>query len=257
MRNSEVDLTKRRLSSGKAPARLSDSLSQRLSAYAVAAGAAAVAVLACSPPAEAAPICKRLSTEIPLSNTFPLNPAGQAAAPFNIVNTTFQYLDSYGRFFWWNRGFFIPNSGAANLLLSANNLPANLESGNAIGPGGNFGKAKSYGLMFTYGKGFPYDPQGHGTLKKHIGNFNLQQTNYIGFVFSKSAEAHYGWARMNVTLRQGGIGKYSTIHLLGWGYESTPNTAIAAGDCSDAGRPSQGNGASLGTLALGNAGRGN
>jgi hypothetical protein len=262
MQNFNVDLTKQLRSRRQTPARLSGPLNQRLAAYALAAGAAGVAVLACSGSAEAAPVCKSLSTEIPSTNTYPLNPAGQAAPPFDIVNTTLQYVTSaYDRFFWWNRGFFIPNTGGANVVLGAKDLPANLEAGNMIGPGGNFGKGKSYGLMFTYGKGFPYDPQGHGTMAKHRGNFDLKQTNYIGFVFTESGAAHYGWARIEVTFKQGGIGKYSTIHLLGWGYESAPNTAIAAGSCSgeqaNAGTPnpsSASTGASLGVLALGSEG---
>lgn len=85
--------------------------------------------------------------------------------------------------------------------------------------------------MFTYGKGF--SPQGHGTLNKHFGNFDLKQENYVGFVFSNSGEPHYGWARMEVTFKKEGKEKFSTIRVLAAGYESAPNTAIAAGNCSN------------------------
>lgn len=92
---------------------------------------------------------------------------------------------------------------------------------------------------------------------------NLQETNYVGFVFSESGAPHYGWARMEVTFAQKGGAKFSTIELLGWGYEAAPNTAIAAGNCSagdqaksrapDASSGSAGG--SLGVLALGSASR--
>jgi hypothetical protein len=238
--------------------KLPEALNRQLSAYAIAAGAAGVAILACSAKADAAPVCKTLSIAISATNTYPLNPALQPAAPFNIAQTTLLYVTSgYGRSYWWNRGFFIPNSGGANLLLGANSWPANLEGGNIIGPGGDFGKGKSYGLMFTYGKGF--SPQGHGTLKKHFGNFDLKQENYVGFVFLNSGEPHYGWARMEVTFKKEGKQKFSTIGVLEAGYESAPNTAIAAGNCSSSAQagndsisaPLNSRSASLGMLAAG------
>lgn len=252
MPNPDAIPTKRRspvATTPKTPAKLSASMNHRLNAYALAAGAAGVAVLACSPPANAGVVCKNLSERILFTNTFPLNPGDQTAAPFNIAQSTLLSTTSaYGRFFWWNRGFFIPNSGGAKLLLGANNLPANLASGSVIGPGGQFGKGKSYGLMFTYGKGFLYDPQGHGTLVHHVGNFDLQKTNFVGFLFSKEGKVHYGWTRLQVTFQQKGRAKLSIIHVLGWGYETTPNTAIVTGVCttdeaSNSGRSFDGNGA--------------
>jgi hypothetical protein len=242
-------------------AKLSDSLSRRLNAYALTATAAGVAGLAFAPSAEAAPICKTLSIEIPSTNTYPMYLGDQEAAPFDIAQTTLRSTTSSQGFFWWNRGFFIANSGQAQVLLASNQFAANLESGANIGPGGDFGKGNSYGLMFTYGPGFAGDPQGHGTLAKHIGNFNLQQTNYIGFHFSKSGAAHYGWVRLSVSFQPMNRAKVSTIHILGYGYESTPNTAISAGSCAGdqakAGAPDTSSAsadASLGMLALGSVG---
>jgi hypothetical protein len=63
----------------KTPAALPEPLTQGLNAYAIAAAAAGVAVLACALPAEAAPICRTLSNQLFLTSTFPLNPADQAA----------------------------------------------------------------------------------------------------------------------------------------------------------------------------------
>jgi hypothetical protein len=244
------------------PTVLSDSLHRQLSGYALAAGAAGVAALACAPQAEAAPICKNLSIQILGNNTLPFNPAGEKFPPFQIAQTTFgTFTSAYSRESQWDRGFFTPNSLGANLLLGKSNFPANVASGASIGPSGNFGKGGSYGLLFTYGVGSPGQRR-HGTLLKHQGNLNLQGTNYIGFQFSHAGRSHYGWARLQVTLQPARVGKTSVIHFLGWGYEATPNTAIAAGSCStpqsNAGTQDASSidspGASLGILALGSEG---
>jgi hypothetical protein len=247
------------------PAVLSDALLRRINTYALAAGAAGVAALACAPQAEAAPVCKTLSISISATNTIPFNPAGEKFPPFQIAQTTFNTITSgsFGALSVWNRGFFTPNSKGANVLLGKSNFPAALASGASIGPGGDFGKGGSYGLLFTYGVGSPGNRR-HGTLNNHFGNLKLQATNLVGFQFSQNGNVHYGWARLQITLQKASRGKASTIHYLGWGYESTPNTAITAGSCSAEDKSStpkvtastaSGNAdsraGSLGTLALG------
>jgi hypothetical protein len=202
------------------------------STYALAAGAAGVAALACAPQAEAAPVCKTLSVSISATNTIPLNPAGEKFPPFQIAQTTLNTATSgYGALSVWNRGFLTPNSKDANVLLGKSNFPANLASGASIGPGGDFGKGASYGLLFTYGIGSPGNRR-HGTLNNHFGNLKLQATNLVGFQFSQNGNVHYGWTRVQITLQKASRGKATTIHYLGWGYESTPNAAITAGSCS-------------------------
>jgi hypothetical protein len=218
----------------KQPARLSDPLNQRLNGYALAAGAAGVALLACSAPAaEAAPVCKDLSVQLFHNNTYALNPAGQAFAPFNVAQSTVRYSGngySYS-FVSWNRAFFSPNSAGAQVLLDSKGFPVDVAAGASIGPGGQFGKGASYGLMFTYGKG-PGPNSGRGTLQKHQGNIVLQQVNYVGFQFSQAGSVHYGWARLKVGVGETYWGKRTLIKLLGYGYEPTANTGIAAGSCT-------------------------
>jgi hypothetical protein len=216
-------------------AKLSEALHERLNGYALAAGAAGVALLACSPSAEAAPVCKNLSITLHSNDTYALRPANQTFPPFQIAQTDSRYLSStYNRFYSWNRAFFTPNTAGANVLLGPESLAANLAAGASIGPGGQFGKPGSYGMLFTYGKGFRFNgAKGGGTLLKHRGNFDLQQANYVGFDFSQSGQVYYGWVRLRVTFEKGYAGhKYTILHILGYGYESTPNTAIAAGSCT-------------------------
>jgi hypothetical protein len=210
----------------KMSSKLSESLHRNLGAYALAAGAAGVAVLACSVPADAAPVCKNPHLTIPGTNTYALNPAGQQIAPFNIVDTFNN--PSSNSFGWWNRGFFTPNSAGANAVLDKNGFPADLAAGASIGPAAQFGPGKSYGLLFTYG----YGSGRRGRLKDHQGNLQFGQDNYFGFKFSVSGQVHYGWVRLHVTFGRGTDGQSTSTHILSYGYESTPNTAILAGSCN-------------------------
>jgi len=259
---------------GKALAELPEPLQRRLNAYALAAGAAGVAALACAQPAEGALVCKTLSIEIAGNYSVSLNPAGQALPPFQVAQTTYSYGSTFGQF-WWNRGFLDPNSKAANVLLASNGYAANLPPGGLIGPGGKFGKGGSYGLLFSYGKGPRSSGKyGGGTKRKHRGNLNFGQSeNYFGFKFSQGGKVHYGWVRVYATFshQHYALGIRTISHLDEYGYENTPNTAIAAGSCSNAELNSTGSEgqpevsrveppsparqvASLGVLALGSEG---
>jgi hypothetical protein len=214
----------RELSRERQPSKLPEALHRHLNSYALAASAAGVALLACSVPACAVPVCKNLSVTLAGTDTYSLNPASQRFPPFNIAQT-FENISSLTTNFW-NRGFLTPNSQKAMELLGANGLPAALASGASIGPGGHFGKGKSYGMLFSYG------PLNGGTKKHHQGNFQFGQTNYFGFRFSISGEDHYGWVRLKVKFGQGFDGTATYLRIRGYGYETTPNTAIRAGQCS-------------------------
>ena len=206
------------------PCNLPEPLQRRLSGYALAASAAGVALLACSVPAGAVPVCKNLAVTLAGTDTYALDPASQRFAPFNIAHT-FDNISSLTSYFW-NRGFLTPNSAHAVELLGTNGFPAALASGASIGPDGHFGRGKSSGMLFSFG------PLNGGTKKHHQGNFRFGQTNYFGFRFSISGEDHYGWVRLKVTFGRGFDGTATFIHVRGYGYETTANTAIRAGQCS-------------------------
>jgi len=217
----------------RTPALLSEALNARLASYAVAAAAAGVAAIACVEPALAEPVCKTLSIQLTGTTTFGINPANQVAPPFNVAQSTFSSIPSSGYYqWWWNRGFFVPNSAGAEVLLGNKSFVADVASGAQIGPGGQFGNPKSYGLMFTYGNG-SWVYKAHGTLKKHRGNADLTQTNYIGFKFVEAGKIHYGWARLQFRIiKKPYYYPESLTRVLGYGYETTPDTAIAAGSCT-------------------------
>lgn len=86
--------------------------------------------------------------------------------------------------------------------------------------------------MFTYGNG-TWSLRANGTLKKHRGNLNLRDVNYIGFEFLQAGKIHDGWARLQVTfVRRQYYQTKAHIHILSYGYETAPNTAISAGSCA-------------------------
>jgi|GEM_PF-4371501 len=197
-------------------ANLAEPLVRHLNAYRLAASAAGVAMLACTTPANASPVCGTLTLTFSATETFAFNPAHQKVAPFNIAQT-YNELSSHtnSRII---RAFFTPNTPDAKPLLNANKFPAYVASGANIGPGGHFGTAKSYGLLFQY-----------NYSNRIKGPFSSGQVGYVGFEFTESAQTHYGWVRVQMV--RGGFRNYPSLTVSEYGYESSPNTAIAADNC--------------------------
>lgn len=239
-------LGKRDSGRSKTPATLSSRLENNIGAYALAASAAGVAALALVAPAEAAPVCKTPNVVLTYTATFGLDPAGQLAAAFNVAQSyhTFSTHTSTGV----NRGFFTPNLPGAEAVVSSKGLVADLASGANIGPGGQFGRGATYGLIFTF------IPAYGATSQHHLGNLRFGRTNYFGFKFLNSGEAHYGWLRIESKIIRGRRTPSVATRIVAYGYESSPNTAILAGSCTVASAATAGDSApvaSLGTLALG------
>jgi hypothetical protein len=221
---------------------LAEPLVRHLNGYRLAASAAGVAMLACTTPANASPVCGTLTLTFSATETFAFNPAHEKVAPFNIAQTYNEVSSHPGSRII--RAFFTPNTPDGKPLLNANKFPAYVASGANIGPGGHFGTPKSYGLLFQY-----------NYSNRIKGPFSSGQVGYVGFEFSESAQTHYGWIRIQMV--RGGFGNYPSLTVSEYGYESSPNTAIAAGNCTaapTAARPAATKAsapASLGLLALG------
>jgi len=206
----------------------------RLNNYGLAATAAGVAMLACSAPAEAAPICKTVSINFARTASYQFNPAAQRVTPFTIAQT-YNEISSMSHSVHI-RGFFTPNTPSANAVLSTNGFPADLPAGALIGPNAQFGKGKSYGefFQFRYFQGL-------------TGPFASAQPGYAGFEFSQAGETHYGWIRMRVIVRQF---NYPQLLVSEYGYESSPNTSIAAGSCAGSGSSAESSSPSETVLAM-------
>jgi len=214
------------MSRSRKTVRLRAGLERQLRAYAVAASAGGVALLACVESADARVICGNPGLMLQGNETFPINPAKQNYPPFNLAQT-WTYRESCGRSscwtYLWNRAFFRPNTPGANDMLASNSFPAALSSGAEIGPGGHFGKGKSYGILFSYGD------LGGGTFNQHKGNFGFGASGYLGYKFSIAGKDHFGWARLEAEFLQ----KKTTTKILAFAYETVPGKALRAGACDD------------------------
>jgi hypothetical protein len=215
---------------------LPGSLHKRLNAYAVAASAAGVGVLALTMPAEAKVVHGRIDFALCGNESYPFNPAGQSITPLFRFWGGFSYT-SVNSFSWVRAGFSGEVSGASALLAS-NGFVASLKRGAPVGPSRPFGQGNVYGLLFTYSHA-----QGS---QNHQGNFKFNQIGYLGFRFPISGKKHYGWVRIHIHLRHGLCS--AVEHLLDYGYETIPNKPIAAGKTHGKDEPT------LGRLAQGASG---
>jgi hypothetical protein len=226
--------TKRKSKRNHDAAELAQTLFGHISGYCLAASAAGVAVIACSSPVEAAPVCTTTTISFSDTMSYALNPASQKVAPFNVVQT-YNNVSSMSHYVEL-RGFFSPNTPSANTVLNANGFPADLPAGALIGPNANFGKGNSYGQFFQ----FQY-------FQGVTGPFASGQPGYAGFEFSQAGQTHYGWIRMRVVQKQ----RYYPFLLISeYGYETSPNTAIAAGNCGAAASSSESSSPSGAILAM-------
>lgn len=75
--------------------------------------------------------------------------------------------------------------------------------------------------------GTPIDASSNWSTSSYVGTTDYQglmvppQTSYFGLRFELNGQTHYGWVQIEEGL--------SEQSVLAWGYETTPNLAIAAG----------------------------
>jgi hypothetical protein len=196
---------------------LSDSLHQRLNAYALAAGAAGMGVLACTQPATAKIVYTKAHRVIGLHSSYNLDLNHDGINDFTISNTTHGHTSK--RFFALFEEPAVGNSGMATLSRGGQYLLATaLKPGTVIGPEGAFveGKGDLAGIISAY---FFYAVFGQWV--------NAQQ-RYLGLRFKIKGQTHYGWARLNVEVD---YPPPLAIHAIvtGYAYETIPNKPIIAG----------------------------
>jgi len=208
---------KQRLGSGKrATWQLSESLHKRLNAYALAASAAGVGVLALTMPADAKIVYTKTHHFIGTLGRYNLD--------LNHDGTT---------------DFVLLQSGNTTGSRCSNTLFAREEPGNAvegeIGTNGrHFASALTRGARIGAGAGFIKGGE-HGETMVASWHQDLSSgpsgrwadvTNrYLGLKFKIDGQTHYGWARMTVGVN------YCRINatLTGYAYETIPNKPIIAG----------------------------
>jgi hypothetical protein len=209
----------------KIPSTLSDSLHHRLNAYAFAASAAGVSLLALAQPAEA----KIVYT--PAHVTFGGGPCGSFGGKYYLdVNH-----DGIADFvFDWSGLGSRCTSGPIDLLVqptSSNgvagpyNWASRLGSGALIGPRQSF-SGSLMAWIFFWGTGVRLNQcRGEGNWYYYCPNGSEQ--GYLGLKFSIHGQTHYGWARLNVFTNWNAPALITT--LLGYAYETIPAKPIIAG----------------------------
>jgi len=219
--------------SARVPSQLSESLHRRLSAYALAASAAGVGVLALTQSAEAKIVYTPAHKKV-------LTNGGPAFLDLNHDGVNDFYLTNMlgGRSttqLWALE--VVPGHG--NQIFGGSNgagyfVASDLSAGKVIGPNKqHFGAANT--LMFRMGLYYSHT----------LGFWGNVHDRFLGLRFLIKGKVHYGWARLNVSSVHG---KSLTATLTGYAYETIPNKSIKAGQTHSE------NEATLGRLAQGASG---
>jgi hypothetical protein len=210
----------------RVPTRLSESLHKRLNAYALAASAAGVSVLALAQPTEARIVYTKAHLQFATNTIYPLD-----------LNH-----DGITDFSFYDRSTFT-GSGVRYDLLSVRrrNLVKGYQSGSGAAA---LKRGVRIGLPWESGGSFMAIASNHG---RERGKWLNVKNRYLGVRFQISNQHHYGWIRLRVET----IGYHITATLTGYAYETIPNKPIIAGQTH--GRDQ----ATLGRLAQGASGLSN
>jgi hypothetical protein len=209
--------------------RLSANLEKNLLAYATAAGAG---LLSAARPAEAEIIYTASNTPMtvagknlgPVFTQFDINNDGTPDFKFAMSYTSMYSSKTIRHKFYLK---IIPAQiGNGEVQGAQAPTAAALSEGQKIGPQQKFG---SDGLYMVFSETH------RGVSSQKSGTWQNVEYAYVGLKFAISGQVHYGWARIkfpypNMIMVDPGPLGYPSIY--GYAYESTPNTAIIAGQTS-------------------------
>ncbi|MBZ5706301.1 MAG: hypothetical protein LAN63_13200 [Acidobacteriia bacterium] len=192
---------------------------KRLRAYALAASAAGVGLLALAPPAYAEIIYT--PTHIKLTNgRLVVDLTNSGTENFLLTDTTESHSG-----YAYTRELEINGSSNASVIGGDHKGVTVLHAGSVIGSSRSFQKV-SGGEGLLAGASV----SGYGFYSRVYGNWANVRRSYMGLKFIINGEVHYGWAELSVLDR---IDKHHGLNvgalLLGYAYETTPNLPIKAG----------------------------
>jgi hypothetical protein len=196
-------------------------MDQRLRAYALAASAAGVGMLALAQPAHAQVVYTPANVSITDGDLF-LDLNCGSKVQFWFADTG--EASSYGYF----REFAVNGSVGASVMVDAHG-PVALPRGSVIGSSRTFKNVHRGEQVMAQAFTTGYGSSGVD------GNWANGKQAYLGLKFNIQGEVHYGWASLQV---KPSIDQHHGLHvdatLLGYAYESTPNQSIQAGQTRDA-----------------------
>jgi len=195
---------------------MTSSLERRLNSYALAASAAGVSMLALAQPAEARIIYTPANVTIGYGGvpSYNLHLNHDGATDFvihtGITGSSYPYLRAFAN---------TSARGAGIEFKGHSDSAAALYRGARIGPKQGFDTCCFAGLVAVYSAG--------GRVVE-VGNWLNVRNRYLGLKLLIKGKTHYGWARLNVSVRARN-GVNITATLTGYAYETIPNKPIIAG----------------------------
>ena len=210
-------------------AKLSESIHEQINAYALAASAAGVGILALLPPAECV-----LSAGVALAGALALSEPAEAKIVYTATNVVIECTHlgcSTHRSFDLNHDG-VPDFGVFERFIKPGCfLRARPAKGNLIEGQNRNASALKAGAAIDGTKPFigsTYALMREGTHSEHsFGYWKYAQSRYLGVKFQIKGKTHYGWVRLKNSSCLGAT-------LTGYAYETIPGKSIKAGQTKEA-----------------------
>src|SRR5580692_4641063 len=215
---------------------------QQLTAYALAAAAAGVSVLALTTPSEAEIVYKQTHRVISDGVSFNLDLTGDGTVDLTIVNKHHHHCTTDG--ICSSTQFLNAKMAGANQVVYNVYGAVAMKPGMQIGPR-NVWRGATQNMAVMLGS---FGTSGVG------GSWVNVKNRYLGVKFEIKGQTHFGWVRLNVQVQ---VPQIITATLTGYAYETIANKAITAGQTKDTDNPNASlmepapEPATLATLALG------
>jgi len=208
-------------SSRPTPAKLSKTLNRQLNAYALAASAAGVGILALAQRAEARIIYTPAHKAIKLGDKVPLDLNHDGKADFMLQESVFVTSVVQYKYIVLAAFPIVKVEPPGNAVWGAGDDASALAAGVRVGPNGRFSYGEKEMASDLYNV--------HGSGTSCGGAWNNVKKRYLGFKFTIKGKTHFGWARLNVSCTNT-MGVHQVNGLLtGYAYETIANKAIVTG----------------------------
>ena len=136
-----------------------------------------------------------------------------------VVSTSYTYGPTVNVNLAYNAGVIAPAAGNSMMTTYSSGI-ANVPVGSAIGSSGSFSTSSGflgYSVTYSITGGISQTGSFNG------GNF-INGEGFVGLKFQSGGNTHYGWARVEM------VDSASVLSVKDYAFESTPNTAINAGE---------------------------
>jgi hypothetical protein len=164
-----------------------------------------------------------VNVSIPVGDSYYLDLNHDGVPDFTLRSQILRDYCQYGNGYAWNLSL-TPAAGNA-VVVAGGSYAAALLYGTPVGAGGNFAPSTAFLVELDWG----------GCGQGFYGDWLNLPNRYLGLQFrlNGGAEIHYGWAKLSEVgyVDQQGQLHTSTV-VSGFAYETTPGTAILAGQTS-------------------------